>query len=117
MFIENIDFFYIDLGHKIKDARKNVGMNQEDLAYQLGLKRSSIANIESGKQRPPIHIIVSVAKILCIEFNYLLSGTITTGKEPKSKENNFDIAWDNIITTTAINTSTKKELKKFFEDL
>ena len=49
--------FYIILGNKIRLARKEKGVDQESLAKCLNLSRTSVINIEKGRQRPSIHQI------------------------------------------------------------
>ncbi|TDO83742.1 DNA-binding XRE family transcriptional regulator [Flavobacterium chryseum] len=64
--------FYIKLGSKIKDERLKAEIKQEAFASFLNLSRASIVNIEKGRQRPPIHLLWSIAKILNIEVMELL---------------------------------------------
>ena len=42
------------LGEKIKEARKNTGLSQEQLAEKLAVSRSAIAKWESDKGLPDI---------------------------------------------------------------
>lgn len=53
--------FYIELGARIKTHREWAGLTQEQLAKATGLTRSSIANIEAGRQRCDIHVLVQIA--------------------------------------------------------
>jgi DNA-binding XRE family transcriptional regulator len=59
--------FYEKLGGCIRQARLSADIKQEVLANSLNLSRASIVNIEKGRQRPPIHLIWSIAKILNLE--------------------------------------------------
>lgn len=45
------DAWWIVFGASVREARKSCGLRQDELAARLGLTRSSIANIESGRQR------------------------------------------------------------------
>ena len=56
-----IDNFYSVVGGKIKEARVREKVTQTDLARLLGLTRSSIANIEAGRQRVQLHGLVQIA--------------------------------------------------------
>lgn len=56
--------FYIRFGENIRIKRKQINLTQEDLAWLLNISRVSINNIEAGKQRPPLHFIVSICAIL-----------------------------------------------------
>ena len=42
---------YVALGAVIKELRLSAGMTQRDLAEKLGLQRTSVCNIEIGRQR------------------------------------------------------------------
>lgn len=59
--------FYAELGARVKAARVRCGITQTELAAALGLTRSSIANLEGGRQHPPIHTIVELAGLLDFE--------------------------------------------------
>lgn len=58
---------YEMFGQRVKDRRKELGMRQEDLAALTGLTRASIANIEAGKQRFPLHVIYEFANALAVD--------------------------------------------------
>lgn len=47
-------------------------MTQVDLAERLGLERTSIANIEGGVQRTPLHILYKLCQVLGIDTDQLL---------------------------------------------
>lgn len=61
---ESIKRLYVEIGAKIRSARKQQGWSQDELAHSVGLTRSSIANIEAGRQRAPAHIVVLIAHTL-----------------------------------------------------
>lgn len=69
--INDLDRFYADLGDKIKKQRVRKGYNQEDLGKYLGLTRTSIVNIEKGRQRPPVHTLYELANFLNIGIREL----------------------------------------------
>jgi len=62
-----IDGFYADIGRRIRDARIRMGSTQAQIAARASMTRSSLANIEAGRQRIPIHILVSVAEVLGVD--------------------------------------------------
>jgi len=69
---KELNLFYILLGDSIKSARLKSGMKQEYFAHLLDLSRASIVNIEKGRQRPSIHLLWEISKILDIELPSLL---------------------------------------------
>lgn len=66
---------YTMLGRKIAGARARFAggtLSQSGLAKMVGLTRGSIANIELGTQRPPIHVVWAIGHALGIEPAALL---------------------------------------------
>lgn len=61
------DRLYTVIGRRFRDIRTNPEkkLTQEQLADILGLERTSITNIEAGKQKPSIHVIYH----LCAHFS------------------------------------------------
>ncbi|QTV06745.1 helix-turn-helix transcriptional regulator [Faecalibacter bovis] len=68
--------FYSELGNNILSIRTRKGISQDDLAKEIGLSRPSIANIEKGKQRPSIYILLQLSKILGVDIKELLPESI-----------------------------------------
>ncbi len=64
--------FYRALGQRLRDARREARLSQIKLANTVGLSRSSIANIESGRQPIYIHALVSIAGQLGVSLKELI---------------------------------------------
>lgn len=58
--------FYRQLGLRIRAARRRANRTQLDLARQLYISRSTLAGIESGRQRVPAHILFDLCSVLGI---------------------------------------------------
>jgi transcriptional regulator with XRE-family HTH domain len=58
------DAFYARLGQRIRLARLHRGMTQDALADAIRLTRTSITNIEGGRQKLLLHTFVSLAEAL-----------------------------------------------------
>jgi transcriptional regulator with XRE-family HTH domain len=56
--------FYRSIGEQIKAKRLAGSLKQEDLAGKVGLTRSSIAQIEAGKQAPSIFLLYQLCDAL-----------------------------------------------------
>lgn len=69
---DEFHYFYVFVGAKLKEARIDANITQEDLAAATGMQRTSIANIESGLQRLPIHKLYIFAVLLDIPAKSLL---------------------------------------------
>lgn len=63
---------YLTIGIAVKGARRHAGLTQEDLAKGTGVLRTSITNIESGRQRLPIDLLYDIADVLGVQAASLL---------------------------------------------
>lgn len=52
---------------KLRRARERAGLTQKQLAERINLPRTSITNIESGRQRIALHQLIQFADALGIE--------------------------------------------------
>ncbi|SRR6266571_494059 len=66
------EVFYVELGQKIRQARKARGLNQAQLGQMLSLSRTSITNIERGRQRILCHLLVEISNAVGVEARHLL---------------------------------------------
>lgn len=55
---------YAAIGSEIRARRTTAGKRQDELAEAVSLTRSSIANVEAGRQAIPIHHLVDIAETL-----------------------------------------------------
>ncbi len=85
----NEESLYRSLGESVRSARRAAGMSQEKLADAVGLTRPSIANIESGVQRPPLHVLANTAAVLGVSLGVLLQ---TADDETQSFANRAFVA-------------------------
>ena len=60
------------LGEKIKEARKQSGLSQEQLAEKMSVSRSAIAKWETDKGLPDIDNLKALASFLNVSVDYLL---------------------------------------------
>ncbi|WP_328748622.1 helix-turn-helix domain-containing protein [Streptomyces sp. NBC_00285] len=78
-----IDRFYMAVGERVRAARAAARMTQATLAARLGLTRSSVANLEAGRQRIPLHVFAMVADILDVDPGKLLPDGLMAAKVPE----------------------------------
>lgn len=64
---DEVDRFYAAVGSRVRRARAGRGMSQSVLAKQIGFTRSSVANLEAGRQRVALHLLVQIARALDCE--------------------------------------------------
>lgn len=63
------EYFYKLVGTKISNCRKEKKISQTTLATRMGLSRSSIANIELGKQHTSLYVLYQIGEILKTPIN------------------------------------------------
>lgn len=61
---ETSDELYEAVGERIAHARRARGLTQDALAAEVSLTRTSITNIERGRQRVPLHVLWVIATAL-----------------------------------------------------
>ncbi|MEX1140979.1 MAG: helix-turn-helix transcriptional regulator [Thermoleophilaceae bacterium] len=61
-------------GANVRRRRHEVGISQEDLAYEAGMHFTAISKLERGEREPRLHTILSVAAALEVPPAHLLDG-------------------------------------------
>ncbi len=64
------------LGLRIMQRRKQLGINQSELAEQIGLSEHQISNIETGRSYPRMKSFIKICEILEVNADYFISGTM-----------------------------------------
>lgn len=64
------------VGTRISDWRKRLNITQDDLAFLTGISIPYISEIENGKKRPSLDIIVAVSDAIGVTVDELLSGNM-----------------------------------------
>jgi transcriptional regulator with XRE-family HTH domain len=64
--------FYAEVGRRVRLARERAGLTQDVLAARVLLSRTSITNIERGRQKVLLHTFCSLADALGVAAAVLL---------------------------------------------
>ncbi len=61
--------FYVEFGRNLRRQRQRPGaiLSQDSLARRVGLSRTSVTNIEKGRQQLPLHMLYAFADALGVE--------------------------------------------------
>lgn len=59
------------VGKKLKKIRKEKGLSQEKLAWEVGLNRGYVGFIERGERNPSIPTLTKLAKALKVSLDEL----------------------------------------------
>jgi transcriptional regulator with XRE-family HTH domain len=60
----DVDLFYREFGQRVRVARKKANLSQEALGRAVGLTRTSVTNIEKGRQHVPLHMAFVLAEAM-----------------------------------------------------
>jgi len=81
------------LGKKIKLARTNKELTQQELAACVGVTKQAITNYETGKRKPKQGTLLKIARVLAVSLDYLFntqSGTPEALQELNNISNKID---------------------------
>jgi transcriptional regulator with XRE-family HTH domain len=65
--LKTMEAFYREFGDRLRSARSANGASQIEVAKGVGLSRTSVANIERGRQRITLHLLMEFARVLEVE--------------------------------------------------
>ena len=62
----------MDIGSRLKNARMNAGLTQENIAEKIGVSRQTISNWENNKSYPDIISVIHLSDFYSISLDELL---------------------------------------------
>lgn len=71
------------IGTRVKDARMELGITQEQLGDKVGVSKVSICGYEQGTRMPSISILPNLADALNVSVDYLLGRDVDVVSEDK----------------------------------
>ncbi|MCM3078526.1 MULTISPECIES: helix-turn-helix transcriptional regulator [Brevibacillus] len=74
------------LGERVKMVRKRNKLTQVDFAKILGISQSNLSEIESGKSKPSIDVLISLITQFEIDLQWLLLSEVTSCKTEIAKD-------------------------------
>ena len=86
---------------KLKDARIQAGLTQEQVAEKIMVSRQTISNWENGKSLPDIVSIMNLSNLYQISIDELLKGDKRM-KEKIEKDANVAKVRERVLVTTAV---------------
>lgn len=72
------------IGKRIKEARENLGLTQNELAELVGVTGSAITNYEKETSHPKEPIMYKLLDVLKVDANYLFQDVVTVKYEFKA---------------------------------
>jgi transcriptional regulator with XRE-family HTH domain len=75
----------IKIGKLLQELRKERGLNQEQLAEQMGVARRTVSRWETGSNMPDLDILLDLSDLYSVDLREILSG------ERKSEQMNEEM--------------------------
>ena len=72
---------YNVIGRRIKNARIEQGLTQEELADKIDVSIASLSRVERGNSKINLKRLTQIAEILNVSPGYLLTGSNTASKD------------------------------------
>ncbi len=77
----------------LKALRKARGISQEEMAKELGLKRSALGNYENGYSTPEYDILIQIAKYLGVTLDGFLTKDLSIDVVLKNQDDKLKIVF------------------------
>jgi transcriptional regulator with XRE-family HTH domain len=84
-----MDQLYREFGRLLRQRRKSAHLTQDDVADRVGLARTSITNIEQGRQHVSLHMLYELADAVGAHAHELLPKKAILLKKNPSLEKNL----------------------------
>lgn len=72
-----MDINYVEVGRRIRDARKHRGLTAETLSEKVGLATDSLRHIEIAASYPSLQTLYRIAAVLEVSLDYITGRTPT----------------------------------------
>ena len=70
----------LTMGDRIKEARKQQRLTQEQLAERLDISVEFVGQIERGLKLPSMQVFIKLIEALNVSADYLLRDSVSTGR-------------------------------------
>ena len=101
------DEFYRILGSNIRTLRTQQKISQSTFAAAINLSRTSVVNIEQGRQHPSVYLLARISHILSVSLadlipNFIQANTVTE---------NVDSSVRKAIEKTGVSENSQEALR------
>ena len=77
---------------KVRQARRDAGLSQDELGAMIGVSRRSVCAYESGASVPHMKVLRRLAKALNVSAEYLTDDSVTDKERNRSEEARIESA-------------------------
>ena len=81
----------MELGNRLKELRKSLNINQDELAEKLFVTRQTISNWENDKSYPDIQSVLLISDIFDVSIDQLLKGDVERMEKIVTEQTEEDI--------------------------
>ncbi|BAY08196.1 helix-turn-helix domain-containing protein [Calothrix sp. NIES-2098] len=110
----DLDILYRLIGERIRCARERAGLSQAKLADKLHMSRTSVVNVEAGRQRLPLHVLWRIAEEVGTEAALLIPQQSEYHRETQPISLNTEII-EEIEKAASGDPATRRVLTNFIE--
>lgn len=71
-----MNFYYKEMGTRIKMRRRELKIKQAELAEDLDISNNHMSSIENGRQKPSMDTFIKICNYLNVTPDYLLLGSM-----------------------------------------
>lgn len=97
---------YFEIGQRIRKYRKAMNLSQEELAEKIGISTTHMSHIETGNTKLSLPVLVSLASVLEVRTDDLLSDAANINKSSMADE-----------ISELMNSCTSQQLKVIYDIL
>ena len=97
----------IEIGRRLKKARLDAGLTQNDAATQLGITYQAISNYERGKNRVDTDTLTNLCRIYNIHISDVLG---VSSPSSQSSEESYDDRFEKVSPNNEAETNAKKNI-------
>lgn len=98
--------FYVLIGAEVRVAREAAELSQQQLAAAVGVTRTSITNLEAGRQQTPLHVLYAIADACGVPLKTLLPDHAERQLVPHAKYGEEDKdRWAAMVTSRSRRTA------------
>lgn len=97
---------YFEIGQRIRKYRKAMSLSQEELAEKVGISTTHMSHIETGNTKLSLPVLVSLASVLEVRTDDLLSDAANINKSSMADE-----------ISELMNSCTSQQLKVIYDIL
>ena len=84
-----------DVGQRVKEARKSLHLQQQQMAEAIGISSGHLSEIESGKANPNADFLIKLSNLYNVAVEYIIHGRGEMFYDDgKTKEKAFDFKSD-----------------------